>query len=78
MKVRASLQRLTNKTLFAAFATWHEWAGYKAEVKKKLQGAAGRLWHGQLAGAWNAWRDCARYSADVKARMQRCSRSPAS
>lgn len=69
-KIGTSLQRLTNRTLFAAFATWREWASHKAELQGKLQGAVGRLWHGQLAAAWQAWRDHAQYSMDVKARMK--------
>ena len=69
-KIGTSLQRLTNRTLFAAFATWREWASHKAELQGKLQGAVGRLWHGQLAAAWQAWQDHAQYSIDVKARMK--------
>ena len=69
-KIGASLQRLTNKTVFGAFATWREWASRKAELKTKLQGAVGRLWHGQLAASWQAWRDYAQYSLDVKDRMK--------
>ena len=69
-KVVTSLQRLTNRTLFAAFATWREWASHKGELKKKLQGAVGKLWHGQLSAAWQAWRHYVHYSVDVKARLQ--------
>ena len=69
-KVVTSLQRLTNRTLFAAFATWHEWASHKGELKKKLQGAVGKLWHGQLSAAWQAWQDYVHYSVDVKARLK--------
>jgi len=70
VKIGTSLQRLTNRTLFAAFSTWREWASHKVELQGKLQGAVGRLWHGQLAAAWQAWREHAQYSIDVKARMK--------
>lgn len=65
-----SLQRITNRSLFAAFGTWRDWAKQQAELKKKLQGAVCKLTHQQLAAAWQAWRERAGYKAGVKGRMQ--------
>lgn len=55
-KLRTAIAMLTNRTLAAAFAGWHEAAAYRAATRRTLAACLARLQQQAVWSAWASWR----------------------